>query len=106
MPENYDTALEDADTPHEAMQATFGKFADNAQAIAQAAGDDLTAAAAVHGYDRDPAVTADIAELHDLAESLAARAAQARTGLAQRHADGAEYHANGQDAHASAFRPS
>jgi len=100
-----DTSLEGADTPHEAMQGVFGQFAEQAQRTADAAGDDLTAAAAVHGYDRDPQVMADIADISDQASALSERAKQAREGLRQRHAEGAEYHANGQDAHASAFRP-
>ena len=106
MTAGIDTSLEGADTPHEAMQGVFGQFAEQAGRTAAAASDDLAAAAAVHGYDRDPQVMADIADIADQAAALQARAQQARTGLAQRHADGAEYHGNGQDAHASAFRPS
>ena len=102
---HHDTALENGDTPHEAMQGVFQRFSDEAARTAAAASDDLAAAAAVHGYDRDQQVMADIAEISDHAAALAARAQQAKAGLAQRHEGGAEYHANGQDAHASAFRP-
>jgi hypothetical protein len=102
----FDGALEGADTPHEAMQQAFQAFGASAAKIAQSASDDLAAAAAVHGMDRDPQTMADIAEIADQAAAVQARAQQAASGLASRHADGAEYHGTGTDAHASAFRPS
>jgi hypothetical protein len=101
-----DTALENADTPHEAMQGAFRQIGARAAQFAQAASDELAAAAAVHGMDRDPQTMADIAALADHAQALQAQADAAATGLASRHADGAEYHGSGRDAHASAFRPS
>ena len=100
-----DTALEGADTPHEAMQGAFRAFGAQAARIAEQAADDLAAAAAVHGMDRDPQTAADIQALSDHASALQAQANAAATGLASRHADGAEYHASGVDADASAYRP-
>jgi hypothetical protein len=102
---DFDTALESADTPHEAMQNAFRAFGASAQEIAQAASDDLVAAAAVHGMDRDPQTMADITEISDQAGAIKAKADAAASGLAARHAEGAEYHGTGSDAHASAFRP-
>jgi hypothetical protein len=101
-----DGSLEGADTPHEAMQMAFRQVGAKAAAMAQAVGDDLAAAAAVHGMNRDPQTMADIAAITDHASALQAQADQAATGLASRHAEGAEYHGNGTDADASAFRPS
>jgi hypothetical protein len=101
-----DTALEGADTPHEAMQGAFRQIGTRAAEFAQAASDELAAAAAVHGMDRDPQTMADIAALADHAQALQAQANAAATGLGQRHAEGAEYHSTGTDANASAYRPS
>lgn len=101
-----DTALEGADTPHEAMQGAFRQIGARAAEFAQAASDELAAAAAVHGMDRDPQTMADIAGLADHAQALQAQANAAATGLASRHAEGAEYHSTGTDANASAYRPS
>jgi hypothetical protein len=101
-----DTSLENADTPHEAMQGAFRQIGARAAEFAQAASDELAAAAAVHGMDRDPQTMSDIAALADHAQALQQQANLAATGLAQRHAEGAEYHSTGTDAHASAYRPS
>lgn len=97
--------LEAGDTPYDGMQGALDTYATQAQGISASVGDDLTAASAVHGFDRDPALTADIAHITDLAEQLQSATAAAKAGLAARHAEGAEYHGSGQDAHASAFRP-
>lgn len=98
--------IEEAETPYDGMQNAFTSYEQQALRVAQEASDDLAAAAAVHGFDRDPQTAAAIAQLNDSAQALAAQAAAARQGLVGRHADGAEYHGGGQDAHASAFRPS
>lgn len=103
---SIDTSLENADTPHEAMQGAFRQIGARAAEFAQAASDELAAAAAVHGMDRDPQTMKDITALADHAQALQQQANQAASGLAQRHADGAEYHSTGTDAHASAYRPS
>ena len=100
-----DTSLENGDSPYEAMQGVMDQFGREADKIAAAAGDDLAAAAAIHGFDRDPHLTADLQAVEAAAVELKQRVRAAKAGLTGRHADGAEYH-TGQDANASAFRPS
>lgn len=96
--------IEGADTAYEGMQNAFQAFADRANEIEKTAADDLVAAAAIHGFDRDRQAMADIQDLADQAQALVAKANAAKAGLIDRHAAGQEYHETGSDADASAFR--
>lgn len=101
--ENMSAALESADSPFESMLAYLDRGRKTAGGAVTDA-EDLAAGAAVHGFNRDSAFTADMTAIDEAAQALAAAYETARAGLAARHADGAEYHSNGSDAHATAFR--
>ena len=98
------TGVESGDTPYQGMQSTLGSYSAQAQAMYEQASDDLTAAAAAHGFDRDPALMAQLQAIQDAAQALVGAAQGANSTLVANHSDGDEYH-SGQDAHASAFRP-
>ena len=96
--------IESGDTPYQGMQTTLAGYSARAQAMHDQAADDLTAAAATHGFDRDPALMAQLQAIQDAAQALVGASQGASSTLVANHSDGDEYH-SGQDAHASAFRP-
>lgn len=95
--------LSGGDSPYDAAQAVIATVAAEASKMAVLFAEDLPAGMAVHGFTRDTQLNTDMAELEDLANQLAAKAANARTGFASRHAEGAEYHDGGQGAERSGF---
>ena len=95
---------EGAETPYQGMLGAASRIASGARGSAAVVGDDLRAAATVHGFSRDPATMTAIGQVEDAFAAAAAAAEALRSGMVARHEAGEEYHA-GQDADASAFRP-